>query len=567
MIYIKYLIFCTSCISPFFAFAQNCIFFESEGYEGDTYNINLGESIEVVLADTILMDNPSDPNAPPDTILTSNQPSWKVLDASSAILIERITSHLNYPFQILYSVESSSKIQGNDSDSFSKSKVRVSCISKDSLPQPQVLIPLDGYESISFSKPPPMPDSDNNLNMLVLKKAFLWGNSEQLDCCHGPAGAVSIRTYPPTSFTPFASVDYNSEFISEQYCEGVITNCINCCNKFEKQMTDFRMPGPAFTFDNKCDEGADYVLCGEFVDDLGDFAQLVFDIATDPQGIKLCDLLDDCEDWLNHNPTSEWLDGPWGVRYSNFPLIVWDTTQLNDVFVMIREGDEGGFPFYDRDDYMGGRFVSKFEQGEILVRCYHFGWLVLENITLPPHSKEPSVDIANRYWFNAWDGVFPVDIIKNQEYDQYSPLPNATITEMEARFSEGDTVGLLGGRFPAGLLSKPMIYIASGMPAVFSEANNNFPIRPSFSKPRNEKPITITNEKLNSIISPNPTASQVQWPPEYGKTVTVLNANGQILLSRTETNQIDLSTLPQGIYFLQIRDDKGGIKYGKVMKK
>lgn len=74
------------------------------------------------------------------------------------------------------------------------------------------------------------------------------------------------------------------------------------------------------------------------------------------------------------------------------------------------------------------------------------------------------------------------------------------------------------------------------------------------------------NQSFNITIFPNPTSSHIQWSDEFCKNVSVLTANGQILLISTGANQIDLSPLPQGIYFLRIQDHKGSIQYAKVMK-
>jgi hypothetical protein len=71
------------------------------------------------------------------------------------------------------------------------------------------------------------------------------------------------------------------------------------------------------------------------------------------------------------------------------------------------------------------------------------------------------------------------------------------------------------------------------------------------------------NPQHTFSISPNPTSTTITistpTTPEKNTTLTIFNINGQALLSRQITEQqtvVDVSGLPQGVYFVRVRDDR-----------
>lgn len=172
----------------------------------------------------------------------------------------------------------------------------------------------------------------------------------------------------------------------------------------------------------------------------------------------------DCPWGSGPDAKSEWIDGPWGCCYSNCAIYDWTETGDNLVTIRLHEADDS-----NEDDILGSFVVNKNTTGEIFHLFSPVGFVVLENIDVPSSGFEPSVEVGNYYWFHNWNGVLP-DVGEwrfEKKYDQYNPLAGKTIEEMEVIFPEKSTIGLLGGKFPKGKFSKPMIYKSPCQTAVF----------------------------------------------------------------------------------------------------
>ncbi len=91
--------------------------------------------------------------------------------------------------------------------------------------------------------------------------------------------------------------------------------------------------------------------------------------------------------------------------------------------------------------------------GPILFKAWHFGWIIMENIDVTSPT-EPSVNVGDYYCVNELNGIYSDENgaynPPGQTFSQYLPLPNKTIPEMEATFTEGSTIGLIGGSFQLG---------------------------------------------------------------------------------------------------------------------
>ncbi|MFN0214332.1 MAG: T9SS type A sorting domain-containing protein [Saprospiraceae bacterium] len=528
----KILLVFTLCLASLLTRAQKCIVYDYEGYQGDAYSLNLGESVTIRFVDTVLQNNPNNPTGPPDTIFHSSSPSWQ-LQSGAAVQLNWIGTPLSsaYPKMFIYS-EQSAKGVGGTSQYFG-STLEVRCLQTGFISEPRAWIPID-KENINGEN----AEISVGDNVLLLRRAFIWENSEDHDCCHGPYGSVSLHVHQKNLLT-----DYNTDFnlIAQEYCgEGdvdFLEEPANDCNPgMFFQCFDFvndypiiggkKVPGPIYHADN---------LCNDFGEGCGSFLGLVDD------------------------PKSEWIDGPWGVCYSRIPIYKWPSNTPNEIALILREGDD-----LNCDDFLGGKIVKKSDTGIIRLNAWMFGWLELENKVVTAEDISNSVDIADYYWNYNWNGANPEEvhsIPQTPPYDQFVPLPGGSILEMESTFPIGNTVGLIGGVFPKGVLSKPMTYKAACVPAVFgfdSQSRENEEIVERFQNNSSSRLVPLF---------PNPTSSYIQWSDEFGKNVSVINTRGEVLMISLGANQIDLSPLPQGIYFLRIQDDKGGIKYAKVMKK
>ena len=80
----------------------------------------------------------------------------------------------------------------------------------------------------------------------------------------------------------------------------------------------------------------------------------------------------------------------------------------------------------------------------------------------------------------------------------------------------------------------------------------------------------LTTEYLKIYPNPSSTTITISTPTTPNKNIfmTIFNINGQALLSRQITEPIinvDVSGLPQGVYFVKVTDDRT-VKVGKFVK-
>ncbi len=366
--------------------AQDCKFYDREHHIGNSWNLEIGESITVHFDD-------------------DEEPSWEIFNNNAAIYFEEVNPPGNYPFMRVYS-DNSSHFVGGTNQYDDAGDIVIHCINKceeeNCLPQPSTWIPVDGEDAYD-----PIASLLEGEHVLVLRKAYLWENSEDIGGIHGPYGSVGTRVFDPALFEAY---NFNDIVIEQDYDEE---------------------SGP-FKY------GTPFSLTA------GDLPGPVYFAAESP------------------NPKSEWIDGPWGVCYSNILVFNWDNNpDQEEVYVMLREGDDT-----NPDDYMGGGLVNKNETGPILIKCWHFGYLILENI-LVPNGGELNISDSDFYWNHKWNGNHPEQVWGAYDFDQYNPLSGNSIEAMEDSFPANSTIGLLGGEFPIGTLDKPMLYVAPCEPAIF----------------------------------------------------------------------------------------------------
>lgn len=378
--------------------------------------------------------------------------SFQVINA--AVKVEMITPPYPYPFMLLYSEKNIRNMEPG-TDQYCGKPLKITCLKKaesvDELPQPTAWIPVD-RNNINYDNDPPNPTLKIDIGdtVLMLKRAFLWENAEDLGCCHGPYASVGLNIYKANLLKDYS---FNFDAISDDFCgAGDVSELANscsiapcnlnpfstCCRFLDKYQVigGYKVPGPVFNADNSCNDFG-HIFCGypfNFVDD----------------------------------PKSEWIDGPWGVTYSRIPIFNWTNTPDNEVSVVLREGDN-----LNCDDFLGGMLINKNDIGKkILFKAWKYGWIELEIVKIKEADLIENVDKSNQYWYANWNGANPEEIHsipQTPPYDQFVPLSGKTIKEMESTFFENNTIGLIGGKFPSGKLSKPMMYKAATeyQPAVF----------------------------------------------------------------------------------------------------
>ena len=78
----------------------------------------------------------------------------------------------------------------------------------------------------------------------------------------------------------------------------------------------------------------------------------------------------------------------------------------------------------------------------------------------------------------------------------------------------------------------------------------------------------LSHHTDNFSVSPNPVQDYISISGIEPQTITLYDAIGRIVLTQTDyTNSIDVSHLPQGLYFLHIISDKGTVFTKKFLKK
>lgn len=360
---------------------------------------------------------------PPIYIITDGDgPSVNILSDNTSIKITAVGQN-NYPvfpkYRFIYTERDLPQTFGTDQYCNARIKVEIDngAISSIEMPQPLVWLPIDkgnvnggGYVN-----------TNNNHIFLVVKQAFIYENSEDIDCPHGPWGSIACRILPSEVLDY-----YNDDFaaIQADYCEDYCPFNDNFPQIWPYWNGGVTLPGPIFN------------------------------------GPEICQ--------LTPAPKSEWIDGPWGAKYSNIRIYDWDDPihpTPDEICLIVREGDE-----YSDEDFLGAKRISKDFQGDIFFPLWYGGWLILQNV---PGGSENNIDETDNYWFPNWDGIYPdptpVYSQPGQQFDQYHPLSICNVPTMESKFNAGEKVALLGGSLINGTYSKPMTYVAPCEPAVSRE--------------------------------------------------------------------------------------------------
>lgn len=482
--------------------AQDCLFYDRLNYNGIENSLIIGDEIIV----------------PFDSLF--NSPSWKIVNNNAAILFEDLSPTGSYPFILVYSDLSSPGVGGGGSDHWvGTGEVKVACmqrcVEEECLPQPTTWIPID-FTDI-FGEPDVLPPDHLILGnkVLMLKKAFIWENSEDVGGIHGPYASISITCRRKEFFDDFTYEQIVNNYCEEYYLGDSISNSL--CYQFETNYGEIpnagvKLPGPAYW----------------------------------------------AHPFLLPNPKSEWIDGPWGACYSRIPVFDWDNQITNpdnfsEISVHLREGDDSNL-----DDFLGGQIINKNTTGPILVQCGHFGYMVLQNEIITQEHIDENISGLDVYWNAKWNGSHPEEIVGGHviipnsllpEWNQYLPLAADEIDEMESIFLAESTVGLIGRDFPTGTLDKPMKYSAPCDPATFNnpDYSNSFAfisrnkIDEQFNK--RKKLIDKEAEKILTVF-PNPSKEEIYVSfklfSESTVSIKLINSAG------AEVNRVYLGNQPQG---------------------
>lgn len=403
---------------------QDCRFFSDANYQGTIYDLNIGESL--------IVDLPS-----------GDSPSLQILNSDAAGRIDRIDIPDGYGSMFVYSENSFEGIGGTNQ--YEGKEVNFQCLNNDFLPEPEIYLPIDASnvntDSDDFSLPQKVESGDINIGdkVLVLRKAYLWENSEDLGCPHGPWASISFHVHNTNILSDF---NFDVELLAQEYCGS------NDSDEF---------------WNNDCTLNQCYWFNENYP--VIDGNKLPGQVAKDNSGCVLS---------LGPDPKSEWVDGFWGMCYSNIPIFNWSASNLDQIALILREGD-----VTNCDDLLGAMIVSENSEDPILFKARMFGWVLLENIIVPSSGEENSLDVSDFYWINNFDEsaidlltepcVGPTDFYCPYEWTQYYPLINSSIDEMEEQFDEVDEVGLLGGSYPTGVLNDPKIYRAPCKSAIWGD--------------------------------------------------------------------------------------------------
>lgn len=377
------------------------IYFEGTYYNGPYRDLNLGQTVFV--------------NSDGDAI------SIRIFNPNVALKVTKVDGNFNPlpipAYYFIYTDRDFPEVFGTDQ--YSDINLRVECIPRANtwreLPQPQIYVPFD------ITNSNPHPENDAYLKpfvaghrMLVLRRAFIWENSEAIGGLHGPYGDVKIEVYPP------GLLSYSEEYLAANWPALSPGNILSGSD----------LPGPIWS----------------------GYAPIFYP-----------------------DPYDEWVDGPFGCLYSNIAVWDWDAPgAVQSIGICIAEADSPN-AFMGKSQFA----ITPGMEGEILVKVWGFGFVVLENILVPDSGQEPSVAKGDVYWYGGWNGQYPVSVYGPQNPavpcetcpgNQFRPFTNDQFWNFHNNPAfDGYTVGLLGRRFPAGVYDRPRTYCAIDGPVVFGQ--------------------------------------------------------------------------------------------------
>jgi hypothetical protein len=333
--------------------------------------------------------------------------SFKIVDRNAALLVRRVPPPGKYPLmqfyaEVVHPEAGTTELRQpiiTGTSQYDDALVEISCIDKN-LPTPEIHVPIDA-DDVN-----PVLKTDGRANyrrpaedkkVLVLREAFFWENAEDVGGFHGPNEEINISIVQPWvvgNYLNSLNPDPNDPCFADPFAVGCYS--YERLNRFESLWQGFRLGGFAI-----------------------------------PGPIYGQPCIDD--------PHNEWIDGPWGARYSNTGILDWDKdADWIDFHGMCRGKDDsqnrdncrpercsepGSVPC-DRvgivingadkgtahgDDFIDASFLYKKDKETVLVLRMN-GVLKFENVC----RGEPPIRNVQSYAL-SWNGVNPADV--------YAPPP------------------------------------------------------------------------------------------------------------------------------------------------
>lgn len=231
--------------------------------------------------------------------------------------------------------------------------------------------------------------------------------------------------------------------------------------------------------------------------------------------------------------------------------------------------------------------LGDFDLNSIDSLTISFGVSSFENMGVDPNSFPPDHPLAPQnqtmHWgwaagYRFWmidgfsdpdgDGVFDKSF-------QYHALGNEALRTIVFKTNSVSKNGVIDLNFEMDV-QKLLSPIDMSQYGIYHEFYNNSPQIRAFidniipSKVITAKVMTSVETNTNSIsLSPNPADEYLNFGSEYlNKDYDIISINGNVLKNgRLNENQIQISDLTKGTYFLRIYDEKGIINTAKFVKK
>lgn len=235
------------------------------------------------------------------------------------------------------------------SNEYYDAEYTVSVVDRAMWPAPRISVPIDGSNVHPRRRQHLTPMAGRRT--LVLDSAYFWDNAEQLDCPHGETAKIDVRVCTPDI------LNYTFEELRRDP------------SIYQKRtVRSFNVPGPVY---------------------------LAYPCSSNP---------------FTDPAYNEWLDGVWGVTYTNMGIIDWSAEHpAIDTYVLVfEEGDQTnprdllGEPIIvRRDEQVGVRqeYVVGF-RGRVAIR-------IVDNPQLPVRPDGVFV-------WHGWSGVLPLDTFTNE---------------------------------------------------------------------------------------------------------------------------------------------------------
>lgn len=168
---------------------------------------------------------------------------------------------------------------------------------------------------------------------------------------------------------------------------------------------------------------------------------------------------------------------------------------------------------------------------------------------IPNHS--PRVIHDNNYYFDMWGYSFPNNPLTIQRYNSSLLLPCAsTVSAISNCFSAGyiglapPTVTIMPvSSYTLGVFTTPVV------PTTYS-------VNPNFCTVLGLE--NIQNNMFGIKIYPNPANDKLHIESEQlPEKIQIFDLNGKVIKNLGNTKDISVADIPQGIYFIRIKTDKG----------